>query len=266
MQSHRSLSNITRELLAAHNLYPKKRLGQNFLIDPAVLERIINAAELSSADTVLEIGMGLGVLTEELAKKAKAVIALEVDPDMILICKKVLQAYSNLQIVRKSFLEWDLPSYLESFKIVGNLPYYITTPTIERIIEEFNEKVSLAVLTIQKEVAERIVSPPGSKVFGSISVFVQNLAAVRIDSLISKYSFYPQPEVSSAILVLKPYTSPKYQINQELVRAAFSQRRKTIRNSLAGYNIDWDKTGIDPRRRAETLSLAEFEKISQKSA
>jgi len=261
----RSLSQITKELLATHNLYPKKRLGQNFLIDPKVLERIINAADLTLEDTIVEVGMGLGVVTEELAKKVKNVISLEVDSDLILICKKILSSYHNLEIIRSSILEWELPEELTVFKVVGNLPYYITAPIVEKILEDWSGKVKKAVITIQKEVAERIVAGPGSKTYGSFSIFVQNQAKVEISSLISKYSFYPQPDVSSAIVTLEPYEKPLYNIDYKLVRDAFQQRRKTIRNSLADYRIDWDKLEIEKGRRPETLSLEEFEKICDNS-
>lgn len=265
MPNPRSLSQITKELLAAYNLYPKKRLGQNFLIDPKVLERIVDAAELTPEDTVIEIGMGLGVVTEELAKKVNKIVAIEVDQDLILICKKILDSYQNVEIIRSSILEWELPEDLTAFKVVGNLPYYITAPIVEKILEEWKGKVQKAVITIQKEVAERIVAGPGSKTYGSFSVFIQNQAKVEINSLISKYSFYPQPDISSAIVTLEPYNKPLYNIDYKLVRAAFQQRRKTIRNSLSDYNIDWDKLGIDKGKRPETLSLEEFEKICDNS-
>ncbi|NQU16423.1 MAG: ribosomal RNA small subunit methyltransferase A [Candidatus Saganbacteria bacterium] len=261
MPDPRSLSQITKELLAAYNLYPKKRLGQNFLIDPQVLKRIVDAAGLSADDVVVEIGMGLGVVTEELAKKANKVISLEVDPDLILICKKILGSYQNVNIVRSSILEWQLPEGLESFKVVANLPYYITAPIIEKILDEWRGRVGKAVLTIQKEVAERLASDISSKSYGSFSVFVQNQAKVEIHSLISKFSFYPKPEVSSAIIILDPYSKPLYEIDYKVVREAFAQRRKMIRSTLSHYNLDWDKMGIEEKRRPEDLRLSEFEII-----
>lgn len=265
MQNPKSLSNVTRELLAAYNLYPKKRLGQNFLIDPKVLERIVGACQLSSNDFVIEIGMGLGVLTEALVKKVASVISIEVDSDMVMICREILKQYQNLDIVRGSILDWELPEHFGEFKVVGNLPYYITSAIIQKVLSDWKGKVRRGVFTIQKEVAERILADPGGKEYGSFSIFVQNHAKVGLNSLISKFSFYPQPEVSSAIIVLEPYKKPLYKIDHDLVRLAFSQRRKMLRSTLAHLNIDWEKIGIDPTRRPETISLEEFEAISLSS-
>jgi len=250
---------VTRALLHAFNLHPKKRLGQNFLIDEAVLARIIDAADISNNDEVLEIGTGLGVLTEALAKKAKHVVTLDPDKDMILIAKKVLSAYQNIDFVAADFIKWKPDQQFN--KVVANVPYYITSPIIEKILS-FKDKAELAVLTVQKEVAERIAASPGSRAFGSFTVFVQNRAEVKIDSFISKKSFYPSPDVDSAILVLKPYDKPLYEIDEKIVRAAFSQRRKMIRSSLSKFNINFSSLGIDPRRRPETLSLQDFERLS----
>lgn len=248
-------------------------MGQNFLVDQSVLERIINASELSSDDRVLEIGTGLGVLTEALAKRVKHVTTIDPDCDMIKISKDVLSRYENISFIEEDFLDWEIDRQYD--KVVANVPYYITSPIIEKLLIGCGNEARFGngsrlrprsfkriVLTIQKEVAERIVSAPGSKRYGSFSVFVQNKAAAAIDSLISKRSFYPQPEVSSAILVLAPYEKPLYDIDEKIVRAAFSQRRKMIRSTLKKYNIDFEKIGIDPKRRAETLSLEEFERIS----
>lgn len=258
MQNPKSLSRITKELLSVHDLYPKKSLGQNFLTDPGVLKRIVDAADLSPDEVVVEIGMGLGVVTEELAKRVKKVLSLEVDPDLILICKKILSRYQNLEIIKSSILEWELPGDMASFKVVGNLPYYITAPIIEKVLDDWRGRVKKAVITIQKEVAERIIAGPGSRAYGSFSVFVQNQALVGLNSLISKSSFYPRPEVSSAILVLDPYDKPLFDIDHGIVREAFGQRRKMIRASLSHYNIDWDRLGIDGSKRPEELGLPEF--------
>jgi 16S rRNA (adenine1518-N6/adenine1519-N6)-dimethyltransferase len=260
MNTYSSLLDTTRHLLSSFNLHPKKRLGQNFLIDESVLKRIINAADISKEDVVLEIGTGLGVLTQALAQKAKHVITLDPDKDMILIAKQVLAGYKNIDFVAADFLDWEPAGHFN--KVVANVPYYITSPIIEKILS-FKDKSELAVLTVQKEVAERLAASPGSKAFGSFTVFVQNRAKVKIDFFISKKSFYPSPDVDSAILVLKPYGKLLYNMDEKIVRAAFSQRRKMIRSSLSKFNIDFSSIGIDPRRRPETLSLEEFEKISK---
>src|SRR3989339_127513 len=264
-----ALLKITKELLTVHNRRPRKSLGQNFLVDPQVLQRIINAAELSSYDVVLEIGTGLGVLTDALAENSEKVITLDPDKEMIQMAKKVLAKHSNVEYISESFLIWDFSSkgddsnhrLLPFNKIVANVPYYITTPIIEKILS-WEKRPDLVVLTVQKEVAERIVSNPGSKRYGSFSVFVQNKAEAKIKSFVSRRSFYPAPNVESAILVLKPYEKPLYDIDERIVRSAFSQRRKTIKNSLKQFNIGFEKIGIDSKRRPETLSLEEFEKIS----
>lgn len=270
-----SLSVITKGLLAAHNLRPKKRLGQNFLVDQGALGRIVAAAGLSKDDTVLEIGTGLGVLTEALAARAGKVVTLDPDKDMLLIAKDVLRNNHNIEYVAASFLDWKIP---EGFtKVVANVPYYITTPIIEKLLYgcatgivkrqtcdvSSRATVRRIVLTVQKEVAERITSQPGTKKYGSFTIFVQNRAEVSITSHISRRSFYPPPNVDSSILVLAPREKLLYDINEELVRAAFSQRRKMVKSTLKKYNIDFAQVGIDPRRRAETLSLAEFEKLSK---
>ena len=279
---------VTRALLHAFNLHPKKRLGQNFLIDEVVLARIIDAADISNNDEVLEIGTGLGVLTQALAKKAKHVVTLDPDKDMIQIAKQVLAGFDNIDFIAADFLKWqpkkrvaEVVSTSAGFnKVVANVPYYITSPIIEKLLTEprspsiprisgsrdlfAGSACPSIVLTVQKEVAERLAASPGSRAFGSFTVFVQNRAEVKIDSFISKKSFYPSPDVDSAILVLKPYGKLLYNIDEKIVRAAFSQRRKMIRSSLSKFNIDFSLIGIDPRRRPETLSLEEFEKISLK--
>ena len=262
-----SLYQTTKALLNAFNRHAQKRLGQNFLIDQNVLDRIVAAAELSQDDDVLEIGCGLGVLTKELAEKSKHVTALDLDKEMLQISKEVLKGHNNVDYVHADFLKWVVDR--EFTKVVANVPYYITSPIIEKVLgNEYCDArndgggMKRVVLTVQKEVAERISASPGTKRYGSFSVFVQNRADVEIASLVSRRSFYPMPNVDSAILVIKPLGCLRYNIKESLVRAAFSQRRKTIRNTLKEFNIDFEKLGIDPKRRAETLSLEEFERLS----
>lgn len=252
--------NSVRELLASYNLHPKKRLGQHFLTDPGVLSRLIGAAELKAEDVVLEIGCGLGVLTAELAERVKKVIALEIDPDLILIAKEVLRSFDNINFERADFLKW---KEKEKFnKVVANLPYYITTPIIEKLFT-LDPLPQLIVLTVQKELAERMIAEPGGKDYGSFTVYVQNRAEVEINSYVPKSAFYPQPGVGSAILAMKPLDRPRYPISEEVVRAAFGQRRKMLRSALKKFEVDFASAGIDPRRRAETLSLLEFSVLSK---
>lgn len=261
-----TLAQITKELLASYNRYPRKRLGQHFLIDPKVLQRIINAAALDKDDLVVEIGSGLGVVTSELAKLAYHVIAIEIDKELVRISKDVLKTFNNISFVSKDILKTDLQKLVlgRKYKVIGNLPYYITAPIIEKILEA-KDKPEVAVLMAQKEVAERMAASPGSKKFGSFSIFVQYHAEVKLNSFVSKSSFYPWPEVGSAIVVLKPYKSPKYRVENEklffdIVHAAFQQRRKKIRNSLAKYKLEG--LDIDLNRRPETLGIEEFVKIA----
>lgn len=258
-----SLYQTTKELLAVYNRFPRKKLGQNFLIDQDALNGIIKAAEINSDDIVLEIGTGLGVLTAELAEKAKHVTTLDLDLDMIDITKKILKDKDNVEYIREDFLKWE-PTR-EFTKVVANVPYYITSPIIERLLDasRIAHPASRIVLTVQKEVAERIAATPGSKKFGSFTVFVQNRAKTHIAMQIPRKSFYPVPDVDSAVIVLEPYEKPLYDINEKIVRAAFSQKRKMIRSSLKEFNIDFEKLGVDPKRRPETLTLEEFAKLSK---
>jgi 16S rRNA (adenine1518-N6/adenine1519-N6)-dimethyltransferase len=250
--------------LASYNLHPKKRLGQHFLVDQGVLNRLIICAELKRDDVVLEIGGGLGLLTAELASRASRVVSVEKDRDLVQIARDVLKSCANAKVVTGDFLEFKSE---ENFsKVVGNLPYYITTPIIEYLLAEpriySQVPPKLIVLTIQREVAERMAAEPGSKVYGSFTVFVQNLAEVEIRSFVPKTAFYPQPEVGSAIITLRPRLRPLRHIDSRLVRAAFGQRRKMLRSALKELNVDFASAGIDPTRRAETLSLEEFERLS----
>ncbi|MBU1027126.1 MAG: ribosomal RNA small subunit methyltransferase A [Candidatus Margulisbacteria bacterium] len=257
-----TLAQITKELLKSYNRFPRKKLGQHFLVDPQVLQRIINAAELTNDDLVIEIGSGLGIVTSEIAEKANHVIAVEIDKELLRISKDVLNKFQNISFVGQDILKTHLHELVlgRKFKIIGNLPYYITAPIIEKIFES-EDKAEIAVLMVQKEVAERMAASPGSKKYGSFSIFCQFYASISLISLVSKSSFLPWPEVGSAIVVLKPYKTPKYQVKDEklffdIVHAAFQQRRKQIRNSLAKFNLEG--IDIDLSRRPETLGIDEF--------
>jgi 16S rRNA (adenine1518-N6/adenine1519-N6)-dimethyltransferase len=261
-----TLAQITKELLASYNRYPRKRLGQHFLVDPQVLKRITNAAQLNKDDLVVEIGSGLGVVTSELAKLAYHVIAIEIDKELVRISKDVLKSFNNISFVPKDILKTDLQKLIlgRKYKIIGNLPYYITAPIIEKILE-IKDKPELAVLMAQKEVAERMAASPGTKKYGSFSVFVQYHAEVKLNSFVSKSSFHPWPEVGSAIVVLKPHKTPKYKVKNEklffdIMHAAFQQRRKMLRSSLVKYKLEG--IDIDLNRRPETLSIEEFVRIA----
>lgn len=257
-----TLAQITKELLQTYNRYPRKKLGQHFLIDPLVLQRIVRAAELSSNDLVIEIGSGLGVVTSELAKIVHHVIAVEIDKELLRISRDILKKFENISYVPKDILKIRLHELAlgRKYKVIGNLPYYITAPIIEKILEA-EDKPELAVLMVQKEVAERMAAHPGTKKMGSFSVFVQFHASISLISLVSKSSFLPWPEVGSALVVLKPYKTPKYKVNNEklffdIVHAAFQQRRKKLKNSLVKFKLEG--SGIDLNRRPETLNVEEF--------
>jgi 16S rRNA (adenine1518-N6/adenine1519-N6)-dimethyltransferase len=261
-----TLAQITKELLASYHRFPRKRLGQHFLVDPGVLKRIIKSSELTKDDLVIEIGSGLGIVTLEIAKLAHHVIAVEIDKELQRISKDVLKDFNNISFVPKDILKIKLPELAlgRKYKIIGNLPYYITAPIIEKILES-KDKPELAVLMVQKEVAERMAASPGSKKYGSFSIFVQYYAEVLLNSFVSKSSFYPWPEVGSAIVVLRPSQEQKFKVKNEklffdIVHKAFQQRRKQIRNSLKDYALEG--TGIDLSRRPETLSIEEFVAIT----
>ncbi|MBU0501619.1 MAG: 16S rRNA (adenine(1518)-N(6)/adenine(1519)-N(6))-dimethyltransferase RsmA [bacterium] len=257
-----TLAQITRELLAAYNRHPRKRLGQHFLTDPGVVSRIISAAELSKDDLVVEIGSGLGVVTTEIAQKVYHLIAIEIDKELLRISKEVLKSFQNITFVGQDILKTKLEEVTlgRKYKVIGNLPYYITSPIIAKIFKA-KDKPEVAVLMTQKEVAERMAASPGSKKYGSFSIFTQYHAEIKLHSLVSKSSFHPWPEVSSAIVVLRPHENVKCKVKNEklffdIVHAAFQQRRKQLRNSLKDYNLE--NCGIDLTRRPETLRLEEF--------
>lgn len=259
-----TLAEITKELLQSYGRHPRKRLGQHFLTDPQVLKRIIAVADLSKDDLVLEIGTGLGILTKELADRVQRVVTIEIDRELLKIAKDVLKDYSNIKFIREDFLKITAATST-NYKVVGNLPYYITAPIIEKILEA-EDKPELAVLMVQKEVAERMAAGPGTKKYGSFSIFVQYHAEVKLTSFVSKSSFSPWPEVGSAIVILRPYKTPKYKVENEklffdIVHAAFQQRRKKIRNSLAEFKLEG--RGIDLNRRPESLSIEEFVELSK---
>ncbi|MBU0630263.1 MAG: ribosomal RNA small subunit methyltransferase A [Candidatus Margulisbacteria bacterium] len=261
-----TLAEVTRQLLEVYNRFPRKRLGQHFLIDPQVVARIISAAELGKDDLVVEIGSGLGVVTAELGKAVYHLIAVEIDQELVSISKKILAPLPNISFVPQDILKTDLADLAlgRHYKVVGNLPYYITSPIVEKILTA-SAKPELAVVMTQKEVAERMVAKPGTKNYGSFSIFCQFYAVVELCSLVSKSSFLPWPEVSSAIVKLVPYKTAKYPVKDEhlffdIVHAAFQQRRKKMRNSLARFEVV--NSPVDLDRRPETVSIEEFAAIT----
>ena len=271
-----------------YGLQLSKSLGQNFITDRNILEKIIEGAGVEDGDLVIEIGPGIGVLTAELAERASFVTAVEIDGRLIPILEETLSEYDNIRIVNQDILKTDLGRIIEESRqdgrftgkvhIIGNLPYYITTPIIMKLLEEQVPADSITVM-MQKEVADRIRSAPGSKTYGAISVAVQYYCRVTKVTDVPKESFVPRPKVESTVLNLEPLDAKAIELKDEKVfmrciKAGFAQRRKTLLNSLASAGgMDKDKVkrilaaaGIDPGRRAETLTVEEFGRIANETA
>ncbi len=247
----------------------KKHLGQNFLFDPSILHRIIGVSGIGSGDTVVEIGPGHGTMTMLLSGAAQKVIAIELDEDLYEKLQDKTRDRGNIELVHADALTFPYEE-LGPFKVVSNIPYYITTPIIFRLIEA-KDKLRSMTLTIQKEVAQRIVATPDSKEYGILSLAVQYRADPRLEFIIPRGAFRPVPKVDSAVLRMDIRREPLVRVKNEklffsLIRTAFSQRRKTLANSLKPTAPDikakLELTGIDPIRRAETLSIGEFAKLA----
>jgi len=268
-----------KKLLREYKLSPSKRLGQNFLIDEGVLRKIIEAANLSKNDVVLEVGPGIGNLTRELAKRVKKVIAVEKDKKMIEILKEELKDFPNLEIIKKDILDSKFYILNSKFKVVANLPYYITSPVIRKFLEAENQPKEM-ILMVQKEVAQRICPcPPKLKErrrgktpkMSILAVSVQFYAKPKIISYVSKKCFWPQPKVDSAILRIAPLiNADRKLINADLffkiVKSGFSQPRKQLLNNLSkGLKLEREevknwllKNGVEPQQRAETLLIQDW--------
>jgi 16S rRNA (adenine1518-N6/adenine1519-N6)-dimethyltransferase len=271
-----------KALLKRYGLLPKKGLGQHFLWQSQVVERIAAAAALTKEDVVLEIGPGLGVLTAALARRAGLVIAVEIDGSLLPLLKETLGGYDNIRVVKGDALKVDFGNLLDDYaprftgacKVVGNLPYCITSPLLMRLLYgEFRKE--LFVFMVQKEVARRIAAVPGGKDYGSLSVAVQYLAVPQCLFQVSPHAFYPRPEVESTVMNLTSLQQPAVRVEDteiffRVVRAAFRYRRKTLRNALQEAGL-WhppkdddifEIAGIVPERRGETLDLAEFSRLA----
>ena len=266
-----------REVLHTYGFNFSKSLGQNFLIDGNIVRNICDEGQITKDDDILEIGPGIGTLTEELSIRANKVVAVEIDKSLLPILEETLGAYDNIDIVHGDILKLNLPALIsekfeKNIKVVANLPYYITTPIITRLLEEEIEVDSILVM-VQKEVAKRICASPGSKDYGSLSVFVQYYTEAEIVLQVPQNVFMPKPNVDSAVIHLK-VRDEKLSLKDKdtffkVVRAAFSTRRKTVLNSLSqGLAIEKDevrnileKAGISPMERAENLNIEDFAKI-----
>ena len=276
--------NVIKEILSANGFTFSKSLGQNFLINPTVCPRMAEACGADENTGVIEIGAGIGVLTAEAAQQAAKVVAIEIDSKLIPILDETLAEYDNVEVINQDILKTDLNGIIDeqrakgSFsgdvKIIGNLPYYITTPIIMHILENSIRAESITVM-MQKEVADRIKASPGNKTYGAISAAVQYYCEVEQVVSVPKEVFVPRPKVDSAVLKLtirdkKPVDLIDEKAFFACIKSGFGQRRKTLLNSLTGtYGLPKDEirrileeAGIDPVRRAETLDMNEFAAIA----
>lgn len=249
---------------------PRKSLGQNFLTDKNIITKIISACGLQKNDAILEIGSGPGQLTAEICPKVKSVLAVELDCNL---CEKLENnlKFSNLRIICQDILELDFKTIKSKVKVIGNLPYYISTPIIGHLLAH-QEKIEAIYISLQKELGERLVASPGGKEYGAFTCFVQYHTQPKILFKISKGCFKPQPKVESVFMELKIREKPAVEVNEELffkiIHSAFNQRRKTISNALRGLFSKADlmaileKAQINPHDRAERLSLSDFARLT----
>lgn len=276
-----SITASTRDMIKKHDFKIAKKFGQNFLVDESILKTIIDCSELTKDDCVLEIGPGLGVMTQVLCEKAGKVLAVEIDRQLIPILKVSLFGLENVNLINEDILKLDLKTVLEEnfgstpVKVVANLPYYITTPIIMRLLEEGINFKSITIM-VQKEVGERLGAAPGGKDYGALTVAVQYRCIPHKIMVVPPESFIPKPEVESMVIRLDSRDEPPVALKDEkmyfrVVKASFGQRRKTLLNALAAGNLGkskeelraiLSKNNIDEIRRGETLSLEEFARIA----
>jgi 16S rRNA (adenine1518-N6/adenine1519-N6)-dimethyltransferase len=274
----------TRAILERYGFSFKKSLGQNFLIDTNILQRIVDFAEIGENTGTIEIGPGIGALTEQLARSSKKVVAFEIDQRLLPILSDTLSPYENVKIIHKDVLEADVQGVIDQefadmddLMVVANLPYYVTTPIIMKLLEE-HLPIRGIVVMLQKEVANRISASPGTKEYGSLSIAIQYYTHAETVMIVPKTVFVPQPNVDSAVIRLTRREKPAVSVKDEnfffqVTRSSFAQRRKTILNNLTSQLPDGKQkkeeilaalaaADIEPTRRGETLSLAEFGRLS----
>lgn len=277
-----------KEIKEKYGFRLTKSLGQNFLTDKNIIDRIIEGSGITEEDLVIEIGPGIGVITYEAAQVARKVIAVEIDKNLIPILKETLAGQENISVINSDILKTDVNEIIEEecrrdpeikgVKIIGNLPYYITTPIIMKLLEDGVMADGITAM-MQKEVADRIKASPGTKAYGALSVAVQYYCEIESVVSVPKEVFVPQPKVDSAVLNLrirkeKPVDLRDREFFFAVVKAGFGQRRKTLNNSLMGVkditkeivSASLAAAGIDPARRAETLNLEEFAELSNQVA
>lgn len=267
-----------RDFFTHNHTRPKKHLGQNFLVNPEALKIILEAGELTDTDTVIEIGAGLGCLTDAVAARAKHVIAIEVDKLLYKALAAQFSTDSHVQLLNADILKLEIDSLLlygtetvpTTFKVIANLPYSITTPILWKLLDH-HKQIHSCVLMMQKEVAERIVAEPGGKEYGALTIGVAYHADATLIATLSPENFYPAPKVDSALLKLTMRENPKVSVDNEelffsLVRTAFRTRRKMLKNTLVRSKLTsakiletaFEEVGIAPERRPETLDITEF--------
>lgn len=272
----------TKAVLEKYGFRLQKKYGQNFLIDSHVLEKIMEAADITKDDFVLEIGPGIGTMTQYLCEHAKEVAAVEIDRKLIPILEDTLQEYQNVTIIQKDILKMNLEEFAQEnngsnpMKVVANLPYYITTPIVMGLLESRMPVESITVM-VQKEVADRMQAKPGTKDYGSLSLAVQYFATPKIVAYVPPNCFLPRPNVGSAVVRLTRHSVPPVQVEDErflfrIIRAAFNQRRKTLLNALNNApDVPLSKeeiaksiaeAGLDANVRGEALSLGQFASLS----
>lgn len=285
MTEHKAIAtpNKTKEILKKYGFSFKKSLGQNFLIDVNILKNIINYAGITHNTGAIEIGPGMGALTEQLAIHSDKVVAFEIDQRLIPILKETLNTYSNIEIINEDILETNIVDIMETHfdknqevKIVANLPYYITTPILMKLLMA-NLPVSSITVMIQKEVADRMAAQPNTKSYGSLSIAIQYYTHANVVMNVPKTVFMPQPNVDSSILHLELRKEAPVQVNDEtfffeLVQGCFGQRRKTLRNNLNRHfantlskervEAGLEESGIDGTRRGESLNMEEFARLA----
>lgn len=285
MTNHQDIAtpSRTREILEKYGLSAKKSLGQNFIIDTNILRNIVQTASVDEHTTVIEVGPGIGALTEQIAKEAKEVFAFEIDDRLLSVLDDTLSPYDNVTVFHQDILEVDFEQFKADYLsdtsrlvVIANLPYYITTPIIMHLIES-SLPVEEMVLMMQKEVASRLEAKPSTKAYGSLSIAIQYYMEVEVAFTVPRTVFMPQPNVDSAIIRLRTLENPPVIVKDEnlffkIVRASFVQRRKTIWNNLRKAFNDkskeetlrdaFEKAEINPSRRGESLTIEEFGRLA----
>ena len=274
----------TKEIIEKYNFSFKKNFGQNFLIDTNILDNIAKAAEISKDDFIIEIGPGIGSLTQVMAEYAGKVLAFEIDKTLLPILSETLGDYDNIEIINQDILKADINDVIKNkacgmkVKIVANLPYYITTPIIMELLEKRFDIESITVM-VQKEVAQRMQAEAGSSDYGALTLAVNYYCDIQIDMIVPPSCFMPRPKVASAVITLKVLDKPKVSVRSEelffrVIKCAFGQRRKTLMNSLfnqGGFNIPKEdfaeiikQCGLDEKVRGEVLTIEQFALLSDK--